>query len=519
MNKERVLLTRWTSLSFLGISATFLLAILLVAALMPSSRADAEPGGFVMQNGLALTLDGQPYQFVGTSRYNLLTLGGFPYRGCGDWWTEADITSWLAELKLHTDSNAIRIWAFQLFTADATDFSRLDFVLSEAAAHNIKVIPVLENQWADCTVGGYKLDAWYSSGYKAPYGSYSLAYHDPASPPSAPTDYVGKIVERYRDDPRILMWQLMNEAEIKTSGGGCGSAQTLRDFASDVSAYVKAIDSNHLVSLGTIGGGQCGASGGDYQTLHAVSTIDLCEYHDYGQPAAPIPGDEWNGLQVRIDQCNALNKPLFVGESGIHACGDPDGPLCGHPFCDAPNVCYTKQQRADFFEAKMDAFLNTSAGVGYLIWTYRDNYLMGQADNDPTFRFTSTDPLAGVISGFGDADVDGTPNATDNCPNWPNPTQALPLWPVPSGDEDCDGFPTTVENFVGTNPVAHCGADAWPADINNDGVSDISDISALAGNFGESVPPAPIRQDIAPDGFVDIADIAKMAGFFGKSCA
>lgn len=121
-----------------------------------------------------------------------------------------------------------------------------------------------------------------------------------------------------------------------------------------------------------------------------------------------------------------------------------------------------------------------------------------------------------------DPDLDGIVGPADNCPAWYNPTQALPSWPVPAGDADCDGFSTTVENSVGTDPVAHCGADAWPADINSDGSSDITDISALAGNFGESVPPAPVRQDIAPDppdGFVDIADIAKLAGFFGKSCA
>ena len=51
----------------------------------------------------------------------------------------------------------------------------------------------------------------------------------------------------------------------------------------------------------------------EYQDVHSVATMDLCEYHDY-QPQEAIPGDKWNGLQVRIDQSNTLNKPLFVGE-------------------------------------------------------------------------------------------------------------------------------------------------------------------------------------------------------------
>lgn len=390
-----------------------LLAIVALALMLGAAPGRASGPGFVTANGRQLRLDGRPYRFIGTNRYNLLTLGGFPYRGCGDWWTEGDIASWLAELKTHTNSNAIRLWAFQLFTADASDFSRLDFVLNEAAKHDMKVIPVLENQWDACTAGGNKLDTWYGTGYKAPYGSYSLAYHDPASPPAVPTDYVGKIVSRYKDDARVLMWQMMNEAEIPGSAGGCGASQTLRDFAVDVSAYIKAIDANHLVSLGTIGGGQCGASGAEYQDLHAIPTVDVCEYHDYGEATSPLPGDQWNGLQVRIDQCSALNKPLFIGESGIHACGYAGGPPCSHPLCDAPNTCYTQQERATFFQAKMNVFLNTNGGVGYAFWIYRDNYLMGQDDNDPTLRFTSTDPLASVAYAFNAPSVGGIAEQVD----------------------------------------------------------------------------------------------------------
>ena len=114
-----------------------------------------------------------------------------------------------------------------------------------------------------------------------------------------------------------------------------------------------------------------------------------------------------------------------------------------------------------------------------------------------------------------------SPSGSDNCPSWPNPAQSLPPWPIPANDPDCDGFGSSVENSAGTNPFAHCGTNAWPADINNDGFSDIADIAALTGNFGLSVPPAPARANIAPDppdGFVDTADIARMTALFGQSC-
>ena len=61
-----------------------------------------------------------------------------------------------------------------------------------------------------------------------------------------------------------------------------------------------------------------------------------------------------------------------------------------------------------------------------------------------------------------------------------------------------------------------------PPDLNDDRFMDITDIVVVAGFFGQTVPPAPARVNIAPiiapDGFVDFSDITKMAAFFGLGC-
>jgi len=90
-----------------------------------------------------------------------------------------------------------------------------------------------------------------------------------------------------------------------------------------------------------------------------------------------------------------------------------------------------------------------------------------------------------------------------------------------AGDSDGDGFSDRVEYSAGTARWLACGADAWPADINNDNVSDITDVTAITANFGLAVPPGPARHNIAPDpvdGFIDITDVSRMTAAFGQSC-
>ncbi|HEX2782196.1 MAG TPA: hypothetical protein VHN36_01325, partial [Ilumatobacteraceae bacterium] len=161
----------------------------------------------------------------------------------------------------------------------------------------------------------------------------------------------------------VLAWQLMNEAEIihRDSNGveSCpdGATAVLRSFAADVSGLIKATDPNHLVSLGTLGSGQCGAANAEYSDVHDVATIDLCEYHDYGSPATPMPGDQDNGLAKRIEQCNLLGKPVFIGEAGI----------------DPSRVGGSLQDRADAFAAKRDTQFAEGV-VGFLAWAWDSDW-------------------------------------------------------------------------------------------------------------------------------------------------
>ena len=102
-------------------------------------------------------------------------------------------------------------------------------------------------------------------------------------------------------------------------------------------------------------------------------------------------------------------------------------------------------------------------------------------------------------------------------------------WSQPAGDDDCDGFETSAEEFVGTDPLNSCSADsisnnetpdAWPPDFNDDQAVNIIDVGEMRGMLNSTSGDgtyAP-RQDLTADGAINILDVGALRAFFGSSC-
>lgn len=322
------------------------------------ARAAAAPSGFVSALGTQLILNGKPYRPVGYNQYRLTSMpGGYICDGSYGPVTDAQLNRWLDDMK-NAGATIVRTWFFQsYYWGSPNRWEAFDRLLNAAAARGMKVVPVLVNHWPNCEPSaGPKNLAFYENGYTQPnsYG-YPLSFRE----------YARTVAAHYANEPTVAYLQLVNEAETP-SNGSCSpeteqaGARALRAFADDMTGVIKSVAPNHLVSLGTIGEGNCGTAGQNYRYVHA-GAVDICAVHDYNHATQAMPGDQWNGMQVRLDQCNGLNKPIVVDEAGIVADVSEDGSSSG---VITPT---TLSRRARFFNAKITA--QFAGGVdGYLIW-------------------------------------------------------------------------------------------------------------------------------------------------------
>lgn len=362
--------------------AVGLVVLVLVAAFfaVKATSGNGSADQFVTRSGRSLQVAGQPFRFVG---FNLYDAAASDIYACSPS-TRLDDDGLDAAMTSIQDSGGtvVRFWAYQTYTDGGADFSGTDRVIAAARDHGLRVMPVLEDGPGDCSTGTSRVPlssadggTWYSTGYKTPLGNAKVSYRQ----------YAGLIARHYRDDPTIVAWSLVNEAETTARDDQGQSA--LVDFARDMSAVVHTADPHHLVTLGTQSNGAPGASGADFAAVYRLSGMDLAEAHDwgdYGSDSQAMPGASPDGLPS-ADECQATNaqiacsfvlaqelgKPIIIGEAGISAENSAE-----------------RTTRADEFDAKMTAAFQAGA-AGYLVWQLNsvntDGYAVLSGTGDPLY--------------------------------------------------------------------------------------------------------------------------------------
>jgi hypothetical protein len=298
--------------------------------------------GIAGRDGQQLVLDGQPFQFFGVNAPYLLD-EEFP---------EATAETVLRDLAAR-EVNTVRVWFFPRHDPD-----RLDRILAMGDSYGIRFVVTLEdnvNKGRD----------WF--------------FADEDEKRYRP--HLQRTVERFKDRPEILMWEVINEPN-------CGDRfdddclKTMRDWITMSSRMIKQIDACHLVTTGMIGAGNYESEWTNYRRVHKKDTIDVFSSHKRADE------DPSRDLDIAAD----AGKPIFFGEVYYQAYDAGCSPLEGGGVV---------KQRAEAIKDHMrDAF---EEGVdGYLLWDYAPGRVELSDGSTRSycgvFGYESDDPLWGKLA-------------------------------------------------------------------------------------------------------------------------
>ncbi len=298
--------------------------------------------GFVRTEGSRFVIDGKPFRFVGA---NVAVM----YRDED----RALMPETLAQAA-QAGIRVVRVWAFGEGgpddvgpLADFADWPRhhpfrfrpgewneeafvhLDRVIAEAQKNGLLVKLCLTNWWRD-TGGVTQYLRWAGINDAAddqfPYGinpEQAMLFYTNETTRSLYREHLEKLATRrntitgvlYRDDPAIFGWELMNEAQSVT-----GRWAERRAWIAEMSAYLKSLDPNHVITPGDWGY-RTAAERREWLADHRLPHIDYCDVHHYPRPDedsfVDSPRALWEFIENRAAAAFSISKPLVFGEFGM----------------------------------------------------------------------------------------------------------------------------------------------------------------------------------------------------------
>jgi len=363
----------------------FLLTLVLV--LLTSSivtEVQATPGaaaplpGFAYRCGIHFCIDGQPFYFGGANTYDVFTFGDGSSSG-----TQADIETRFMDkaridahfARLQADKvTVLRLWMFSHETwhgfetqegiYNEAQFMLFDYIIESAKAHDVMLMPVFENYWE--AYGGIDTRlAWegLTGGHPGRWKFFNKSicpgcfdsYKNYVSYALNRTNHYSGI--KYKDEPTIFAWELMNEPRYQDATPNENSTgTTLRLWVDEMGQYIKSIDSNHMLSTGLEAHesryGFGGDEGNPFIYIHQSPYIDFTSAH-------PYPTETWANLSIAqtralvrawiSDSHDVVGKPFYLGEFNTHT-----------------------GVRTDWWSAIFDEMeINDGDGTGF--WWYQDH--------------------------------------------------------------------------------------------------------------------------------------------------
>ncbi|KAI0310665.1 glycoside hydrolase superfamily [Amylostereum chailletii] len=308
-------------------------------ALAWSGNAAPTATGFVTTSGQSFQLNGEPFAAVGCVAFMYHHGLSNVANSANSYWFRSAVAKDEGNLIVQTrrgfnevtspSGDYYQSWSGSTPTVNtgATGLQNFDNVVAAAKANGLRLVVALTNNWSD--YGGMDVYTAQILGSGQPHD----AFYTNAEVITAYKNYVNTFVGRYLDEPTIMAWELANEPRCSgsstQSSGNC-TTETITAWASDLSSFIKSIDSNHLVAIGDEGFFNepanpsypyQGTEGIDFDANLAIDTIDFGTFH------ASLPrswgvttnvtgwGSQWV-IDHAASQANA-NKPVIMEEFGV----------------------------------------------------------------------------------------------------------------------------------------------------------------------------------------------------------
>ena len=343
-------------------------AILLLAVTCILLGAPRETNGdpFVRVSSHDLTLDRQPFHFVGA---NLAVMHGPTNRAAAEVVIEGAAKDGV---------RVGRVWAFGEGEPDAPKWQResflfragpegwiedgprhLDRVIAAAGRAGMRLIITLANNWSD--YGGVpRYLHWAGARDDGAYGATDRFYSDPKTR-AYYRAHVERLLKRsnqitgvpYRDDPTILGWELMNESTVFTAAG----AEARKAWVAEMAKLVHSLDPHHLVTPG-VSVYRTESERRDWLAVCKIPEVDFCDAHLYAEDL--LRNRDTALLESAFDDVVQLahfvaDKPLVIGEFGIH--GDADGTW--------------EHQTRGYWMGRILERLRFDGAAGGIVWLYQ----------------------------------------------------------------------------------------------------------------------------------------------------
>ncbi|KAK3669242.1 hypothetical protein LTR78_010877 [Recurvomyces mirabilis] len=264
--------------------------------------------GYVTRSGSGFVLNGKVFRFGGTNAYWATSLPSTDLNSLFSQMKSAGLTvlrifAWSDNIG-SASSSSFKYWSGSTNTPNPAAFAaHMDPIIAAAEASGIKlVIPMIGN-WGP-SINLYIQQILGSSAKHDTFFSNAQII-------AAYKKYVFFFVNRYKTSPAVFAWELMNEPRCtgddnRGASSSCNTAM-LTNWVSQISSYIKSIDSNHMVTVGDEGwfttaqgyGSSypySGSEGIDWVSNLKLGSIDYGTVHLY--PSSWGQTDAWGSTWV-----------------------------------------------------------------------------------------------------------------------------------------------------------------------------------------------------------------------------